>query len=256
MKIIQVSDLHLRAPGETLLGIDPLARLEDCVADLNRNHADADLVVFSGDLTNDGEPSAYAALAERLAGLAAPFRLMLGNHDNRTAFRAAFPDAPGEGGFIQSSVDLPEGRIVLLDTLEAGLIEGRLCEARLAWLDAVLAETRSALLFLHHPPFPIGVPSLDKWRLSDAKHLRDVLIRHNNVRHIFAGHVHRFAAGSWSGIPFVTVRATSIQSALTFSGPHETSFEAPAYAVILADGKNIIVHMHEFPCRDAEQQQI
>ncbi|KXF75103.1 metallophosphatase [Paramesorhizobium deserti] len=250
MKIIQVSDLHLRVPGELLLGINPLARLEDCIADLNRNHADADLVVFSGDLTNDGEPSAYAALAERLAGLAAPFRLMLGNHDDRAAFRAAFPDAPGDDGFVQSSIDLPDGRIVLLDTLETGLIEGRLCQERLAWLDAALADARSALLFLHHPPFSIGVPSLDKWRLSDAGRLRDVLIRHNNVRHIFAGHVHRFAAGSWSGIPFATVRATSLQSALTFSGPHEVSSEAPAYAVILAYNDNIVVHMHEFPCRN------
>ncbi|YBV94961.1 phosphodiesterase (plasmid) [Phyllobacteriaceae bacterium JZ32] len=250
MKIIQVSDLHLRIPGEKLLGIDPLARLEDCIADLNRNHADADLVVFSGDLANDGEPPAYAALAQRLAGLTAPFRLMLGNHDDRIAFRAAFPDAPVEEGFVQSAIDLPDGRIVLLDTLEPGHVEGRLCEARLAWLDAALADAQGALLFLHHPPFPIGVPSLDKWRLSDAERLRDILIRHNNVRHVFAGHVHRFAAGSWSGIPFVTVRATSLQSALRFSGPHEVSFEAPAYAVILADSENIIVHMHEFPCRN------
>ncbi|PRD42391.1 phosphodiesterase [Phyllobacterium phragmitis] len=246
MKIIQVSDLHLVTPGEMLSGIDPLARLDECIADLNRNHADADLVVFSGDLTHNGEPSAYAALMERLAELAAPYRLMLGNHDDRAAFRIAFPDAPGDGGFVQSFVDLPEGRILLLDTLEAGHVEGRLCDARLAWLDATLADAKGALLFLHHPPFQIGMPSLDKYRLTDSDPLRNILARHDNVRHIFAGHVHRFAAGSWNGIPFTTMRATSLQSALTFSGPHEVSFDPPAYGVILADSENIIVHMHEF----------
>ncbi|GGA87484.1 3',5'-cyclic adenosine monophosphate phosphodiesterase CpdA [Brucella endophytica] len=251
MKIIQVSDLHLTAPGGTLSGIDPLARLEDCIADLNRHHADADLIIFSGDLTNNGEPEAYAALKDRLATLIAPYRLMMGNHDARAAFREAFPDAPGEDGFIQSFADLGGTRAILLDTLEEGHIEGRLCEARLAWLDSVLSGTpEGALIFMHHPPFSIGIPSLDKWRLADAEALRGLLSRHCNVRHIFAGHVHRFAAGSWGGIPFVTVRSTGIQSALAFTGPHKPSFEAPAYAVILGDSEDIIVHQHEFPCRD------
>lgn len=250
MKIIQVSDLHLATPGERIFGLDPLARLEDCIADLNRNHADADLVVFSGDLTDGGEASAYAALAERLNGLAAPFRLMLGNHDDRAAFRTAFPDAPMEGGFAQAAVDLPGGRLVLADTLEPGHVEGRLCGARLAWLDAALGGARDVLLFLHHPPFPIGIPSLDDSRLADADRLRDVLVRRGNVRHVFTGHVHRFATGIWAGMPFTTMRGTNHQSALRFSGRHEVSFEPPAYAVILADGRDVIVHPHEFPCRD------
>lgn len=251
MKIIQVSDLHLVAPGEKLFGLDPLARLEDCIADLNRHHADADLVVFSGDLTDGGEATAYAALAERLAELAAPFRLMLGNHDDRAAFRAAFPDAPMDGGFAQSAVDLPGVRVVLADTLEPGRVEGRLCDPRLAWLDAALGGARDALLFLHHPPFDIGIPSLDDSRLADAARLRAVVARHGNVRHVFAGHVHRFASGNWAGIPFATLRGTNHQSALRFSGPHEVSLDPPAYAIILADGDDIVVLPHEFPVRDS-----
>ncbi|MEP9372805.1 metallophosphoesterase [Mesorhizobium sp. KR1-2] len=129
MKIIQVTDLHLVAPGEKLFDLDPLTRLEDCIADLNSNHADADLVVFSGDLTERGEASAYASLSDRLKELAAPYRLMLGNHDDRVDFRVAFPEAPVTGGFVQSVADLPAGRVVLLDTHEPGAVEGRLCDA-------------------------------------------------------------------------------------------------------------------------------
>ncbi|SMH37105.1 phosphodiesterase [Mesorhizobium australicum] len=247
MKIVLVSDLHLVAPGESLFGLDPLKHLEDCIADLNRHHTDADLVVFSGDLTNDGEASAYAALAERLADLAAPYRLMLGNHDDRAAFANAFPQAAMQDGFAQCYVDLPQFRAVLLDTLQPGQVEGRLCETRLTWLDDALEGGRDTLLFLHHPPFPIGVPSLDGSRLLDADPLLDVLRRHGNVRHIFAGHVHRFAGGVWRGIPFTTVRGTNHQSALELDGPHAVSFEAPAYALVLADGDGLVVHMHEFP---------
>lgn len=249
MKIIQVSDLHLVAPGDKLFGLDPLRRLEDCIADLNRNHADAELVVFSGDLTENGHAAAYTALAERLTALAAPFRFMVGNHDDRAAFRAAFPDAPMEGGFVQTYLDLPDGRIVLTDTLEPGRVEGRLCPARLEWLDTRLHGARDVLLFLHHPPFPIGIPSLDDSRLADAVALRTILARHGNVRHIFAGHVHRLAGGAWAGIPFSTARGTNHQSALRLSGPHEVSFEPPTYTVVLADEDGVVVHPHEFPCR-------
>ncbi|MFD2141345.1 phosphodiesterase [Ancylobacter oerskovii] len=249
IKIIQVSDLHLVMPGGALQGSDPLLRLEDCIADLNRHHGDADLVVFSGDLTDDGEPGAYAALATRLAALEAPYRLMMGNHDQRAAFAATFPDAAGADGFVQAAVDLGGWTAVLLDTHEPGHVEGRLCETRLGWLDGALVGAGNALIFLHHPPAAIGIPSLDGSRLAEPEGLAAVLRRHGNVRHLFAGHVHRRASGAWHGIPFATVRSTNHQSALAFSGPHRVSFEPPAYAVILAGEEGIVVHEQEFPCR-------
>ena len=249
MKIIQVSDLHLVPPGERLFGSDPLARLEDCITDINTHHADAGLVVFSGDLANDGQREAYAALAERLDALEPPYRLMLGNHDDRTAFAGFFPQGLAADGFAHSLADFPAGRIVLADTLEPGRVEGRLCGARLSWLDAALTGAEHVLLFLHHPPGPIGVPSLDDTRLADGERLRTLLRRHGNVRHIFAGHVHRLATGSWGGIPFSTLRGTNHQSALNLEGPHRVSFEPPAYAVILAEGADVVVHPHEFPHR-------
>lgn len=253
MKIIQVSDLHLVEPGQFLFGSDPLRRVEECIEDLNRNHRDADLVIFSGDLTNDSEASAYAALADRLSALAAPYRLMMGNHDDRAAFAAAFPHVRLNDGFAQDAVDLSAWRVVLLDTLEPGHVEGRLCERRLAWLDGALQGARDALLFLHHPPFRIGIPSLDESRLADADRLRAVLRRHGNVRHIFAGHVHRVASGSWSGIPFSTVRGTNHQSALNFTGPHTVSFENPTYSIILVNDEGVVVHTHEWAVRPRQR---
>ena len=83
MKIIQVTDLHLPEPGALLFGLDPFARLAACVDDINRNHADADLVVMSGDLANDGERGAYVGLQEKLKVLRPPVRMMMGNHDDR-----------------------------------------------------------------------------------------------------------------------------------------------------------------------------
>lgn len=248
MKIIQLSDPHLMAPGGRLHGSDPLARLEACLADIGRNHADADLVVVSGDLTNDGERAAYAALRQTLAGFVPPCRLMLGNHDDRALFLEMFPEAPAGRGFVQSVFDGSDGRLILLDTLDAGHVEGRLCAARLDWLDEKLQEARDrpAFLFMHHPPFRIHMPVLDEVRLADADALHDILRRHSNVGHIFAGHVHRLIAGSWRGIPVSTLRSTNHQSALDFSDSWRLGHEPPAYAVIFIDADGVVVHFHDF----------
>ncbi|MEO5755325.1 MAG: phosphodiesterase [Mesorhizobium sp.] len=248
MKIIQISDPHLTAPGGLLYGSDPLSRLEASLADIGKNHADAELVVISGDLTNDGERTAYAALKEKLAEFAPPCRLLLGNHDDRALFLEMFPDAAAERGFVQSIVDSSEGRLILLDTLDSGHVEGKLCEARLTWLDEKLREARDrpAFIFMHHPPFRIHMPELDDVRLADADAFHEVLQRHGNVRHIFAGHVHRPIAGSWRGIPVSTLRSTNHQTALDFSGSWSLGHEPPAYAVIFIDGDGVVVHFHDF----------
>ena len=253
LKLLQVSDLHLVRPGETLFGSDPLARLDACIADINSNHSNADLVVFSGDLVNDGQREAYEALAERLGGLIPPYRLMLGNHDDRATFLEIFGDSHAEENFIQTCVDLGDTRLILLDTLETGLVEGRLGGGRLEWLDWRLAEAagRSVLLFCHHPPFRIHLRALDNCRMLDDGPLLELIKRHGNVRHIFAGHVHRPVSGSWHGIAFSALRGTNHQSALTFAGKHRVNLEPPAYAIILADTESVVVHFHDFLYEDA-----
>ncbi|MCA1953346.1 MAG: metallophosphoesterase, partial [Hyphomicrobiales bacterium] len=94
MKLIHLTDTHLVLPGQMLYGLDPAARLAAAIADINAQHADADLCVVTGDLTHWGEPEAYALFRERMADLRVPHVAMVGNHDRREACLAALPTAP------------------------------------------------------------------------------------------------------------------------------------------------------------------
>ncbi|MFT4174066.1 MAG: phosphodiesterase [Rhodocyclaceae bacterium] len=248
MKIIQISDLHLVAPGATLFGQDPLAHLHACIAHINARHADADLVVLSGDLTDTGDISAYTALRDALGGLHVPWRAMVGNHDHRERFLDVFPDSRDEAGFVQSLIDMQHGRIVLLDTLDQGQVAGHLCARRLAWLDEALERSTGwpVYIFAHHPPFKLGMPAIDACRLRDADALYTQCLLHGGVRHIFAGHVHRPVAGTWRGIPFSAVKGTHHQAALQFSDRFVTRMEPPGCAVILIDAQDVIVHFDDF----------
>lgn len=249
MKIIQVTDLHLVTPGELLCGLDPLDRLQRCIDDINEHHADADMVIFTGDLSDAGRTDTYQTLAAELDRLVAPYHLMLGNHDDRDAFIKTFPSVVPEEGFIQRVVDTAEGRVILLDTLQTGRVEGRLDGGRLAWLKRQLnaAGNRPVYIFTHHPPFPIHMPHLDPIGLVDADELFALLQEHGKVRHIFAGHAHRPVAGSWRGIPISVLRGTNHQSALGFDPDNvPITHEPPVYGVIFIDRETVIVHSHDF----------
>jgi Icc protein len=252
MKIIQISDCHLLPPGETVFGSDPGERLRQCIADINRNHGDAELCILTGDLVHRSDPRAYAAVRGCLDDLALPFRLLMGNHDERSALLAAFPETPVDAnGFVQSVLDTVAGRLLFLDTAEAGVHTGAYGDRRQAWLRARLAEGDAPIyIFAHHPPFAIELPHIDQYRMldSDAAALGDILIDAGRVRHFFCGHVHRPVCGSWRGIPFSALRGTNHQSWLDFTARQENvcSLEPPAYAAIFLSAEQTIVHFHDF----------
>lgn len=252
MKLIHLTDTHLVPPPRRLYALDPQARLAAAVEDINRHHADAELVMISGDLADRGEPEAYRALHETLASLEVPYALGMGNHDSRPHLQAAFPELPQDAnGFVQYVWETSTGVMVMLDSANPGTHAGELCALRLAWLDACLREHRSrdVFLVLHHPPLEIGIRYMDAINLRNADDLQAVLARHSNVRHIFFGHVHRPAAGSWHGIPFSTLPSLNHQVGLELSADADRlpgCHEPPAYGVVLIEAHSLVSHVHQF----------
>lgn len=254
MKIIHLTDTHFVPPGKTLYGGDPQATLAAAVADINRHHADADLVCITGDLTHWGEPAAFASLAETLQPLVPPLQLLIGNHDERDAFAEQFPDQPrDEDGFVQSWRETEQGRLIFLDTIQPGTHAGWYCETRRDWLARQLQAAEAAddpvFLFMHHPPFKIGLEPLDRISLQEPELFAATLEPHRGrIRHLFFGHIHRPLAGSWRGIPVSSLRGMNHQCWLDFDVKDQIggSFEPPAYAVVLINADSVIVHTHDF----------
>jgi len=246
MKILQVTDLHLAPRGLVKFGADPHERLAAVIAHINARHADAALCVFTGDLVDAGDRPSYEDLRAYLEPLTVPYKLILGNHDRRAEFLGVFPEtALSSGGFVQSAQDIGDARVILLDSLAEGRIEGELDTVRLGWLKAQLAEAagRPALVFLHHPPLKIGIPMLDPVALSNPQPFLDVLNGHDEVVHVFFGHVHRSVHGTASGVPFTAQRGLSIQFALELDAVVNGADAAPpSYGIILVEDGRVVVH--------------
>jgi 3',5'-cyclic AMP phosphodiesterase CpdA len=233
--IAQISDLHIKRPGETAYGIvDTAAALGRCVAHLNAMQPQPDFVVISGDLVDGGTPEEYAHLKTLLAPLRAPFAAIPGNHDARAAMRAAFPGQPYARPTGATNLRIAAGGLdlVLLDSLVPGKPHGLLEAETLAWLDRTLASgDRPALLFLHHPPFRTGIEHMDVQNLQNADELAPLVRRHSRIRLIAAGHVHRATLAQFAGVPATICPAPNHAVVLDLDASLVPSFalEPPAF---------------------------
>ena len=233
--IAQISDLHIKAPGQLAYGkVDTAAALERCVAALNAFEPRPDLVVISGDLVDTPTSEEYDHLKRLLAPLQIPFIGIPGNHDSRAMMRAAFPDwnyaAPGALDLVANVGGLD---VILLDSSVDGKPHGELEAATLHWLDTTLAFSadRPALVFLHHPPFHTGIGHMDVQNLLNADALVPIVRRHPRVQLVAAGHVHRATLTSFAGMPATICPAPNHAVDLDLGAVRAPSFivEPPAF---------------------------
>ncbi|GAB2689948.1 phosphodiesterase [Nocardia thraciensis] len=205
--LFHFSDTHLIAGDGGLYGsVDAEHRLRQLLARAEASGITPTAIVFTGDLTDHGEPLAYGKLrrlvepfADRLG---APVVWVTGNHDDRAVLREHLLDEDGSAEPFDR-VHMFDGlRIVVLDTTVPGHHYGELSEAQLAWLRSVLAEPApfGTILTMHHPPVPCIQDLAVTVELRDQRRLADVLDG-TDVRSILAGHLHYSTTATFAGIP-------------------------------------------------------
>lgn len=251
MRFVQVSDLHLVSDGQKLHGLDPVRRFKRCIADINTHAHRLDFCVITGDLCDRGDRESYEILREMLKDLKLPCHLMMGNHDRRDNFFEVFPTAAKDPyGFAQGELATDSQVFLFLDSVDEGEHAGLYCERRQAWLSERLEQAgeRPVYVFMHHPPFDIGFPSLDRMKLCDGERFREILESTGQVRHLFFGHVHRPLSGSWGSVPFSALPGTNHQIATDFEmrEPMPYSHGPPAYAIVDLHGDRTLVHLNHF----------
>lgn len=212
--IVHLSDTHFVAGNRPLGGqYDTAANLTRALAAVEALGIRPDALVFTGDLTDLGEPDAYRALraavepvAERLG---APLVWVAGNHDERPELRRDLLGLPATQDPVTSVADLGGLRLIALDTSVPGWHHGDLDRAQLAWLRGVLSTPAplGSVLAMHHPPLPSHLPFFDILELRDQPGLA-AAIAGSDVRMILAGHLHYATAGTFAGVPVSVAAAT------------------------------------------------
>jgi 3',5'-cyclic-AMP phosphodiesterase len=251
MLIAQISDMHIKPPGELLYKrIDTAGFLERAVAHVNALDPRPDVVLATGDLVDSGTVEEYALLRQLLAPLAMPVHLIPGNHDARDALRAVFADHAylPRDGFVQYAIDGLPVRLIALDTLVPGKGHGELCAERLDWLEARLGESDApTILFMHHPPFDCGIDFFDGMGLMQGRpRLAELVRRHGNVERVMCGHVHRPIQVRWAGTMASIAPSTAHQATLDLrdKAPISMKMEPPGIALHLwRPGTGLVTHL-------------
>jgi Icc protein len=212
--LLHISDTHLLAGNRALAGrFDTAENLARALQAAEATGIRPDAIVFTGDLTDLGEPEAYVALREAVepvaARMGAPVVWVAGNHDERAAMRRDLLGLEATEDPVTSVWDLGGLRLIALDSTVPGWHHGDLDEAQLGWLSDLLASPAplGTVLALHHPPIPSHVPLFDILELRDQSRLARV-IAGSDVRAILAGHLHYSTSGTFAGVPVSVAAAT------------------------------------------------
>jgi 3',5'-cyclic-AMP phosphodiesterase len=212
--LLHLSDTHLLANSGLLYDrVSAETRLRELFAELEASEGRPEAIVFTGDLADRGEPGAYETLRSIVdpaaARLGAQVIWVMGNHDERAAFRSSLL---GEGSAttpVDRVYEVSGLRVITLDSSVPGEHFGEVTPSQLDWLAEELstAAPHGTILAMHHPPLPSVLDLAVAVELRDQAGLAEVL-EGTDVRSILAGHLHYSSMGTFAGIPVSVASAT------------------------------------------------
>lgn len=218
--VVHISDTHLIGGDADLYGgVDATATLRQILGELSGSGTTFDAIVFTGDLTDTGDPTAYETLRDMVEPVAeqlgAALIWAMGNHDDRANFREGLlreprglPDS-ADTAAIDRVYHLDGLRIITLDTTVPGKHHGELADEQLSWLGDILSTPaeHGTILAMHHPPLPCVLDLAVLVELREQHRLAEV-VRTSDVRSIIAGHLHYSTSATFAGIPVSVAAAT------------------------------------------------
>jgi Icc protein len=208
--LVQLSDSHLFGEAHgTLLGMNTRDSLQKVIELVRVQQSQIDLLLATGDLSQDGTLASYQQFRELTRQLDAPARWIPGNHDEPQIMA----EAAVQSALLDSVVDIGNWRVTLLDSAVPGSVPGYLQDEQLQLLARSLSEApeRHHLVCLHHHPVSIGCAWMEPIGLRNPEAFFEVLDRFPQVRAVLWGHVHQEIDQLRNNVRLIASPSTCIQ---------------------------------------------
>ncbi|WP_170308332.1 3',5'-cyclic-AMP phosphodiesterase [Parashewanella tropica] len=215
IQVVQITDTHLFASDDgQLLGVNTAQSFEAVVDLVIDNQHDADLVMMTGDISQDNTIESYHRFAKQSQRLALPCHFVPGNHDENQMMHQ---ELKGEHLRPEKHLIFDNWHIVMLNSTIVGKPAGRLEESQFKVIEqAVRAHPdKHLLLVMHHHPIPVGCRWLDQHWMQNGGDFLERVSQYPQVKGIVWGHVHQEVNEVYKGphgdIPLLATPSTCIQ---------------------------------------------
>ena len=209
--VAQITDTHLFAElDRQWKGISTARTLQAVLDRLQQIQPPPDLLLLTGDLSQDETPESYQRLVSLIAPLGIPAYWIPGNHDNIPVMTEILNRPPISP---EKSWMLGNWQFLLLSSVEAGCDGGRLSPDSLQWLDYQLQQTgdRYVMIALHHHPLAIDCEIMDSMMLHNADEFFAIVDRYPQIKIVLCGHIHQEFQQQRGLVSYLGTPSTCIQ---------------------------------------------
>ncbi len=182
IRIAHISDTHITTEG-AFKGY----AFDLIVEEINRGKFD--LVIHTGDVTNQGLREEYEQASYQLTKIKKPLVTIPGNHDVRNVGYKLFEDFIGP---LNGVCEFKDGVLIWVDSTIPDLSDGRIGGYKFRWLKDRLEEysdRRFKIVAAHHHLVPLPDTGRERNVLFNAGDVLDLLLRHD-VTLYTCGHKH------------------------------------------------------------------
>jgi len=205
-----VSDCHVPAEPQTpYRGLNAERNLQSLLPVMRGWRPD--LIVATGDISEDASPAAYSRVAGMLGSIDAPLLALPGNHDIPDVMSEHFSQGPWNGPFIREA---GPWALVLLDSTVRGSISGSFSPDYLERFDACLrnSDANYLLVALHHQPVAVKAPWIDRYALEEPDRFLQCVDREPRIRCVAWGHIHHAFGAERNGVTLLGAPSAAANS--------------------------------------------
>jgi Icc protein len=220
LQVAQITDTHLFAdPNQEMKGIVTAKSLQAVLERVKQLQPQPNLLLLTGDLSQDETPESYQHLQTLVSPLSIPSYWIPGNHDTLPLMEQFLTQKPF---FPDKSFQLGGWQFILLNSVVPDCVHGELSPQSLEWLELQLqnASNSPTLISIHHPPIVVNSAWIDNIALQNSDELFAILDRHPQVRLVVFGHIHQEFECDRQGVHYFGTPSTCVQFAansLTFA---------------------------------------
>ncbi|MBI3591119.1 MAG: phosphodiesterase [Candidatus Melainabacteria bacterium] len=190
--IIQITDTHLFGDkNRKINGANSYSNLKKVLSHVALSEK-PDLIVVTGDLSQDCTFESYQHMANVLNCTGIKYYLLPGNHDDVDVINKVF-DFNWVKDKVDYSCDFNNWFISVVDTSVYPEVGGQLSDEQIKKLENNLVKNKnkSTLVFMHHHPIFVNSDWLDEMILKDADKFNKVIQANSQVKAVLFGHIHQ-----------------------------------------------------------------